>query len=108
MSYDVPTQEMLTRDSVTVSVDAAVYYRTRRVLREVTFIAQRAIRVLPSSDPIASLSAVNDAHHSTRQLAQTTLRNVLGTRTLEEIMSDREGIAAQAKQILDTGGVHLV
>ncbi|CAI4225963.1 unnamed protein product [Auanema sp. JU1783] len=91
MSYDVPTQEMLTRDSVTVSVDAAVYYRTR--------------------DPIAALSAVTDAHLSTRQLAQTTLRNVLGTRTLGQIMIDREGIAAQAKMILDqvtaTWGIHV-
>ncbi|CAJ0574947.1 unnamed protein product, partial [Mesorhabditis spiculigera] len=81
MSYDVPSQEMLTRDSVTVSVDAAVYYRT--------------------SDPVASISAITDAHYSTRQLAQTTLRNLLGTRTLSEMMSDREGVATQAKFILD-------
>lgn len=58
MSYDVPSQEMLTKDSVTVSVDAAVYYRT--------------------SDPIASAIFIADAHLSTKQLAQSTLRNVLG------------------------------
>ncbi|CAJ0947367.1 unnamed protein product, partial [Mesorhabditis belari] len=82
MSYDVPSQEMLTRDSVTVSVDAAVYYRTH--------------------DPVASISAITDAHYSTKQLAQTTLRNLVGTRTLTEMMADREGIAIQAKFILDT------
>ncbi|CAB3410432.1 unnamed protein product [Caenorhabditis bovis] len=80
-SYDVPSQEMLTLDSVTVGVDAAVYYRT--------------------SDPIASLTRVNDAHLSTRQLAQTTLRNVLGTRNLAQIMFDRQGIATQVKYILE-------
>uniref|UniRef100_A0A914DPU9 Band 7 domain-containing protein n=1 Tax=Acrobeloides nanus TaxID=290746 RepID=A0A914DPU9_9BILA len=83
MSYDVPSQEMLTKDSVTVSVDAAVYYR--------------------ASDPIATISCIADAHLSTKQLAQTTLRNVLGTRTLSEIMIDREGIALQAQEVLDEG-----
>ncbi|KAK0390434.1 hypothetical protein QR680_019351 [Steinernema hermaphroditum] len=83
MSYDVPSQEMLTKDSVTVSVDAAVYFRT--------------------CDPVATISSNRDARVSTRQLAQTTLRNVLGTRTLSEIMSDREGIALQAQSMLDEG-----
>uniref|UniRef100_A0A1I7XZW3 PHB domain-containing protein n=1 Tax=Steinernema glaseri TaxID=37863 RepID=A0A1I7XZW3_9BILA len=82
-SYDVPSQEMLTKDSVTVSVDAAVYFRT--------------------CDPVATISRNRDARVSTRQLAQTTLRNVLGTRTLSEIMSDREGIAFQAQALLDEG-----
>lgn len=54
-------------------------------------------------DPIACLSEVADAHYSTRQLAQATLRNVLGTRTLAQIMTDREGIAKQVKRILDNG-----
>lgn len=52
MSYDVPSQEMLTKDSVTVSVDAAVYYRT--------------------SDPIASAIFITDPHLSTKQLAQSS------------------------------------
>ncbi|VDM52629.1 unnamed protein product [Angiostrongylus costaricensis] len=81
MSYDVPTQELLTRDSVTVSVDAAVHYRSR--------------------DPIASLSEVYDVHYSTRQLAQTTLRNVLSMRTLAQIMTDRQTNAAHVKHILN-------
>ncbi|VDO49363.1 unnamed protein product [Haemonchus placei] len=81
MIYDVPTQELLTLDCVTVAVDAAVYYKAR--------------------DPIAYLSEVHDAHYSTRQLAQATLRNTLGTRTLAQIMSDRNEIAEHMEYILD-------
>lgn len=45
------------------------------------------------SDPIASVANVTNADFSTRLLAQTTLRNVLGTKNLAEVLSDREGIA---------------
>ncbi|KAF6202321.1 hypothetical protein GE061_004719 [Apolygus lucorum] len=72
-TYDVPPQEVLTKDSVTVSVDAVVYYRV--------------------SNATVSVANVANAHHSTRLLAQTTLRNVLGTRPLHEILSDREAIS---------------
>lgn len=64
---------MLTKDSVTVSVDAVVYYRV--------------------CNATISVANVANAHHSTRLLAQTTLRNVLGTRPLHEILSDREAIS---------------
>jgi SPFH domain / Band 7 family len=59
---------------VTVSVDAVVYYRV--------------------SNATVSIANVENAHHSTRLLAQTTLRNILGTRLLHEILSDRENIQA--------------
>ena len=64
---------MLTKDSVTVSVDAVVYYRV--------------------SNATVSVANVENAHHSTRLLSQTTLRNILGTKNLHEILSDREGIS---------------
>jgi len=64
---------VLTKDSVTVSVDAVVYYRV--------------------SGAIVSVANVENAHHSTRLLAQTTLRNVLGTKDLSEILSEREYIS---------------
>ena len=64
---------MLTRDSVTVAVDAVVYYRT--------------------SDAIASVNNVENAPRSTQLLAATTLRNVLGTKNLSEILSERESIS---------------
>ena len=71
--FDVVPQEVLTKDSVTVSVDAVVYYRV--------------------SNATVSVANVENAHHSTRLLSQTTLRNILGTKNLHEILSDREGIS---------------
>ena len=65
---------MLTRDSVTVSVDAVVYYRV--------------------SNATISVANVENAHHSTRLLAQTTLRNILGSKTLHEILGERESISS--------------
>ena len=74
ITLSVPPQEVLTRDSVTVSVDAVVYYRV--------------------SNATVSVANVENAHHSTRLLAQTTLRNILGTKSLHEILSDRESISS--------------
>ena len=65
--------QVLTRDSVTVSVDAVVYYRV--------------------SNATISVANVENAHHSTRLLAQTTMRNILGTKNLHEILSERESIS---------------
>ncbi len=65
--------QVLTKDSVTVSVDAVVYYRV--------------------SNATVSVANVENAHHSTRLLAQTTLRNILGTKDLHEILGDRETIS---------------
>uniref|UniRef100_A0A3B3HER4 Stomatin (EPB72)-like 3b n=1 Tax=Oryzias latipes TaxID=8090 RepID=A0A3B3HER4_ORYLA len=81
VSFDIPPQEILTKDSVTVSVDGVVYFRV--------------------SDPIASVANVTNADFSTRLLAQTTLRNVLGTKNLAEVLSDREGIAHSMQSNLD-------
>jgi len=81
VSFDVPPQEILTKDSVTVSVDAVVYYRV--------------------SNATVSVANVENAHHSTRLLAQTTLRNMLGTKNLAEILSDREAISACMQNTLD-------
>ncbi|KAM9811468.1 stomatin (EPB72)-like 3a isoform 3-T3 [Syngnathus typhle] len=73
VSFDIPPQEILTKDSVTVCVDGVVYFRIQC--------------------PISSVANVTNAHSSTRLLAQTTLRNVLGTKNLAEVLSDREGIS---------------
>lgn len=81
VSFDVPPQEVLTKDSVTVSVDAVVYYRV--------------------SNATVSVANVENAHHSTRLLAQTTLRNVLGTKNLSEILSERETISNSMQSTLD-------
>ena len=71
--------QVLTKDSVTVSVDAVVYYRV--------------------SNATVSVANVENAHHSTRLLAQTTLRNILGTKNLHEILSDRESISTSMQVI---------
>lgn len=81
VSFDIPPQEILTKDSVTVSVDGVVYFRV--------------------SDPIASVANVSNADYATRLLAQTTLRNVLGTKNLAEVLSDRESISHSMQMTLD-------
>ena len=64
---------MLTKDSVTVAVDAVVYFRIYNATMSIT--------------------NVENANRSTRLLAQTTLRNVLGTKNLSEILGERESIS---------------
>lgn len=80
-TFDVPTQEVLTRDSVTVAVNAVVYYRIY--------------------DPVMSVVNVKNVNCSTRLLAQTTLRNVLGTVDMCALLTDREHIAALMQETLD-------
>ncbi|CAF0971510.1 unnamed protein product [Adineta steineri] len=82
-TFNVPPQEVLTRDSVTVSVDAVVYSRI--------------------VDPVTSVTKVNNVYSATQLLAQTTLRNMLGTKTLQDILSDREAIANLMEAQLDEG-----
>ncbi|XP_033731390.1 band 7 protein AGAP004871-like isoform X1 [Pecten maximus] len=81
VSFDVPPQEVLTKDSVTVAVDAVVYYRVQNATMSIT--------------------NVEDANRSTRLLAATTLRNVLGTKNLSEILSERESISHVMQSSLD-------
>ncbi|XP_035223549.1 stomatin-4-like isoform X3 [Stegodyphus dumicola] len=94
VSFDVPPQEdnkhsrssnnmawILSKDSVTVAVDAVVYYRI--------------------SNATIAVSNVEDYGHSTRLLAATTLRNVLGTKNLSEILSERESISHIMQSSLD-------
>ncbi|KAM6945920.1 stomatin-like [Aplochiton taeniatus] len=81
VSFDIPPQEILTKDSVTVSVDGVVYFRVHC--------------------PVSTVANVSNANWSTRLLAQTTLRNVLGTKNLGELLSDREGISRNMQESLD-------
>lgn len=81
VSFDVPPQEILTKDSVTVAVDAVVYYKI--------------------SSPLAAVCNVNDYAKSTKLLASTTLRTILGTKNLSEILSDRDNIATDLLSQLD-------
>ncbi|XP_039939505.1 stomatin [Hirundo rustica] len=81
ISFDIPPQEILTRDSVTINVDGVVYYRVQNAT--------------------LAVANITNADSATRLLAQTTLRNVLGTKSLSEILSDREEIAHSMQVTLD-------
>jgi len=80
-SFNVPPQEILTKDSVTIKVDAVVYYRVQ--------------------EPQKSVANVKDSDGATQMLAQTTLRNILGTKTLQQVLSDRKVISSGMQSILD-------
>ncbi|GLH08661.1 Mechanosensory protein 2 [Gryllus bimaculatus] len=145
VSFDVPPQEVLSRDSVTVSVDAAVFYRVKSPSQATNNVQDYRITVddanpsllckvlskswvlgadsgfgdcdcgcrglLQSAEPSESnnlceqlqisLEKSHNFSHSTRLLAATTLRNVLGTRNLSEILSEREAIAHTMQSSLD-------
>jgi len=81
VSFDVPPQEILTKDSVTVSVDAVVYYKV--------------------FEPVASVNNISNAANSTKLLAQTTLRNTLGGYSLSGILSERDAITSYIEEFLD-------
>lgn len=81
VTMDVPSQEVITRDNVTVRVNAVVYFRV--------------------VDPEASVVKVLDHIRATSQIAQTTLRNVLGQSELDELLAQREKLNQQLQQIVD-------
>ncbi|RWS25268.1 erythrocyte band 7 integral membrane protein-like protein [Leptotrombidium deliense] len=81
VSFNVAPQQILSKDSVTVMVDAVVYYRIK--------------------NPTIAVTEIADYGKSTRLLAATTLRNVLGTKNLSEILCERETISNMIKSNLD-------
>ncbi|MGB2717888.1 MAG: slipin family protein [Vicinamibacterales bacterium] len=78
---DVPPQDVITRDNVSVKVNAVVYFRVM--------------------DPRKAIVEVESYHYATSQLAQTTLRSVLGQVELDDLLSERERLNQQLQQILD-------
>ncbi|VEL24472.1 unnamed protein product [Protopolystoma xenopodis] len=81
-TVNIPPQEVLTSDAVTVNVDAVVYLRI--------------------TDPAASLLRVKDVERSAELLAVSTLRNVIGTQSLNELLTGRELVDKSLSSILDT------
>ena len=79
--HDVPPQDIITRDNVSVKVNAVVYYRV--------------------VDPRRAIVEVENYTYATSQLAQTTLRSILGQAELDDLLSERERLNAQLQQILD-------
>src|SRR5436853_3728423 len=78
---DVPPQDVITRDNVSVKVNAVVYFRVM--------------------EPRKAIVEVESYHYATSQLAQTTLRSVLGQVELDDLLSERERLNQQLQQILD-------
>jgi regulator of protease activity HflC (stomatin/prohibitin superfamily) len=78
---DVPPQDVITKDNVSVKVNAVVYFRVM--------------------DPNKAVTEVEDYMYATSQLAQTTLRSVLGEAELDDLLSNREKINSELQQILD-------
>jgi regulator of protease activity HflC (stomatin/prohibitin superfamily) len=81
VTLDIPTQEAITRDNVTVSVNAVAYYRV--------------------VDPADAIVQVEDYNRATWQIAQTSLRSVLGQSDLDELLIHRDQINQKLQQIVD-------
>ncbi len=82
VAMDVPPQDVITRDNVTVKVNAVIYFRV--------------------IDPSKSVIDVENYLYATSQIAQTTLRSVLGQAELDELLSAREQLNVSLQKIIDT------
>src|SRR5437867_7561407 len=82
ITMDVPTQDVITSDNVSVKVNAVVYFRV--------------------VEPLHAIVEVENYLYATSQLAQTTLRSVLGEVALDDLLSRREKLNQRLQEILDT------
>ena len=82
VTMDVPPQDIITKDNVSVKVNAVVYFRVM--------------------DPAKAVVDVEDFFYATSQLAQTTLRSILGQVELDDLLSEREKTNHELQEILDT------
>jgi regulator of protease activity HflC (stomatin/prohibitin superfamily) len=78
---DVPSQDVITRDNVSVKVNAVVYFRVM--------------------DPVRAIVQVENFLYATSQMAQTTLRSILGQAHLDELLSERERLSAMLQEVID-------
>ncbi len=81
VTLDIPPQDVITRDNVSVKVNAVVYFRVM--------------------NPLKAIIEVQDYLYATSQLAQTTLRSVLGEVELDELLAEREKLNTKLQEILD-------
>jgi len=88
---DVPPQDVITKDNVSVSVNAVVYYRV--------------------TDPLKAVLEVENYRYATSELSQTTLRSVLGQAELDELLTGRERINHHLREVIDKSsdpwGIHV-
>ncbi|MDX1675716.1 MAG: slipin family protein [Longimicrobiales bacterium] len=83
VAMDIPPQDVITRDNVSVKVNAVVYFRV--------------------SDPVKAVVEIEDYLFATSQLAQTTLRSVVGQAELDELLAERERINTILRDLIDEG-----
>jgi regulator of protease activity HflC (stomatin/prohibitin superfamily) len=81
ITMDVPPQDVITRDNVSVKVNAVVYFRV--------------------VDPVKAVVQVENYLYATSQLSQTTLRSILGQVELDDLLSEREKLNVQIQEVLD-------
>lgn len=81
VTMDVPAQDVITKDNISVKVNAVVYFRVM--------------------DPIKAITEVEDYYFATSQIAQTTLRSILGQSQLDDLLTKREEINAELQKVID-------
>ncbi len=81
VTFDVPAQDIITKDNITVKVNAVVYFRV--------------------IDPIKAITAVEDFFYATSQIAQTTLRSILGQSQLDDLLTKRDELNAELQKVID-------
>jgi len=81
VTMDVPPQDVITKDNVTVKVNAVVYFRV--------------------VDPARAITEVEDYYYATSQIAQTTLRSILGQSQLDDLLTKRDELNAELQRVID-------
>src|SRR5512134_1321299 len=81
VTMDVPSQDVVTKDNVTVKVNAVIYFRV--------------------IDPRKAIIEVEDYFYATSQISQTTLRSILGQNALDDLLANREAINAELQKVID-------
>lgn len=81
VTHDIPPQDVITKDNVTLRVNAVTYFNV--------------------VDPVRSVVAIQDYRYATSQVAQTTLRSILGQVELDDLLTNRDHINQQLQQIID-------
>lgn len=81
VTMDVPSQDIITQDNITVKVNAVVYFRVM--------------------DPIKAITEVEDFYFATSQIAQTTLRSILGQSHLDDLLMKRDEVNSELQKVID-------
>lgn len=81
VTMDVPPQDVITKDNVTVKVNAVIYFRV--------------------VDPAKAITEVEDYYYATSQIAQTTLRSILGQSQLDDLLTKRDELNAELQRVID-------